>query len=660
MWWALFLACGEEVDETVVEPWTGSGDCAVLGAVIEPGSYAYATRWDIRDEQLVIPEGDGFAVHRLGDAASTEMGAWHDLDTLGPVEVTFVEGEEVAVRTTRGVWWVTASGTPQEVGGVELPSLPRAESLSDLDDDLLSSDRVAAIVRSDSSFQVIDRRDPARPRAAAWIAPAEVESDLYLPPGAESIGACIHQDRLVRMHRARLASSVATVEVWDLSDPDAPRLQQRLELNGVAPHNLACDGERVLATAFREAVSARWAADGTLAEQARVWVIEPGVSNDEAPGVIDLWLDGDVAVVNERPFGWGDTLTTIDLDALDAGASWQDAHGPLRPGLVSGVVAAEGGVLWVWDTTTDPPSLGRIAIDDRSLADLPSVVVPVPAPAAAGPVLVRDGLAYVADGGTTRVYDVTDPSAPREVVVDDPSALDGVAAGWRAGERVLASRRGGVELLDLSDPLHPAGLATWSGDVRAVAATGFIGATDQGLVWVAVDGDALQEVPLGCLGFEDCSPFVQLALAADRLVVAAYDLEDGQIRLQSYALGPTGATLASASEPLQGWPSALFLDGDDVTAVVGGGADTELHTWSARDLEEGTSWPIPVQHAVFQLVDDQLLAAERSLWAWDIPEGSEAPSIDWSLRARDLAVWSDLAVITGGEVPLVTVDRSCQ
>jgi hypothetical protein len=626
-----------------------SGACE--GAVVEPLRYPMglqASAFDVRGADLLVPEVDGVAIHDLSLPGTPRRIAWQHSDPLLPVEARFGRDDEVVLRTTDAVWWLTGADAFRVVGGVAIPSRPAPDDPArDPADRLLSAESRAVLLSSDSSFSVIDRSEPEQPVVSATV-PATAD---------EEWGACLEGDLLTLMRRTELdpPSFDYTVELvqYDLSAPEAPELVQVVELEDTPPHSLSCDGDRVVATSWRELRTFHRQGD-QLAETS-------------AHAVPAIWsrVEGDRALVQLRESGARGTLQVVDLAALDQGTAWADAAGPAathEPNPYA-LLGGDGGELWSIDEWT---TTGRTLEVFDWAGD--TVV------RAAGPALDWDGvgstrarihgdIAVIGDI-TPRLFDVSCPDAPVEVTPDDITPWIGLDSSLEVEDGVVASRSpGSVELVSMRDPLAPTVLAQASAPTpRTAAGTRFAGIDAQGVVLGETRGGTLSTTDLGCVPAEGdpelgpheaCAPVLGVALAGERLAVLSF--QDAAL-VHVYALEGSSASWEGTIRQEEGAWCQLVSDGAHVALV-----DVD-RVWPL-DLEArtvGEALELPDGYLPVRAHAGVLYAAGDQLHRWDLATGAPLPTRDLPAPPLDFDVRGDRVVGAAGAVTLTTLDLSCE
>lgn len=161
--------------------------------------------------------------------------------------------------------------------------------------------------------------------------------------------------------------------------------------------------------------------------------------------------------------------------------------------------------------------------DSSELLGDPTVVATLDLPDGANGIIVRDGLAYVSQGGeasTLAVADVTDPKSP--VILGRLGASGVPLAFALAGDRAyLASQAVGLQIVDVAHPaapslvgaydqVHARGVAVASNRAYVTTGTCFVGAD---LVVVDV-ADPTNPAAVDSIPLPDCSPLPRGATLA--------------------------------------------------------------------------------------------------------------------------------------------------
>jgi len=161
-----------------------------------------------------------------------------------------------------------------------------------------------------------------------------------------------------------------------------------------------------------------------------------------------------------------------------------------------------------------------------------------------------DGLAVTADrSGLVRIYDVTIPDHPKQLSkFMIPRNLTGIAL---AGNVLLVSGQGGVEILDISNTKAPQmkGHVELDGEATVVKAAGNLGYTAFGstvVLFNIANGAVLDQRNYSQLHVND------LALSEDSVYLVSSDLETG-LELRKLSIQ------ANLSEPLASWKSGQML-----------------------------------------------------------------------------------------------------
>ncbi len=281
------------------------------------------------------------------------------------------------------------------------------------------------------------------------------------------VGTIPGQAELVRVSGTyAYVSAGDTLRIVDISEPSAPKPRGMAQLPAPATA-IAVSGSAVYATMALRGLA----------------VVD--VTNADAPAVVGFYKTAGEAL---RIAAAG---TRVVLTDRMAGADVIDISDRAKPASVGAYytegytrdVAIVGSLAYVVDSTND------FAIVDLSRAGEPRALSTLQSPLTSTLVAVSNSArapktAYVVGAGSLQVYDVSNPAAPRRLVVtkihERTTAL--VVDG---GFGYAAVGTEGLQILDLSDPGNPvqAGSHKTAGNARDVAVSG-------DLILVTVSGAA--------------------------------------------------------------------------------------------------------------------------------------------------------------------------
>ncbi len=246
-----------------------------------------------------------------------------------------------------------------------------------------------------------------------------------------------------------------TLRVVDISEPSAPKPRGIVQLPAGAAA-IAVSGSAVYATMGLRGLA----------------VVD--VSNADAPAVVGFYKTAGealrIAVAGTR----------VVLTDRMAGADVIDISDRAKPASVGAYytegytrdVAIVGSLAYVVDSTND------FAIVDLSRAGEPRALSTLPSSLTSTLVAVSSSAmapktAYVVGGGSLQVYDVSNPVAPRKLVVTKIHERT-TALAVDGGFGYAAVGTEGLQVLDLSDPGNPvqAGSYKPAGNARDVAVSG--------------------------------------------------------------------------------------------------------------------------------------------------------------------------------------------
>ncbi len=575
-----------------------TSDLAVVGAG------AMVTVVDLSDPSLPRPLGEVQLPGLVVDLASAPAGV-------------------VAVTSHAGLWVVDWSvpSAPRVVGGLD----PGRAGMA-----LAVDGGLAAVAGAEDGLWLVDLGDPARPREVGHIATTGDARDVALDRGFAFVAAG------------------SGLDVVDLHDPAAPRVVASV------PTRYSCRGVAV--------------ADG-LAHLAASDPIPgfPPVSSCHLVNISDPVHPFQVGELAMRYPAWAHVAVVGQLALLTPGDPWVvDVSDPASPRLVvsasgpgvNGPLVVEGEL-----AVAAHGDLGVYEVSDPlAVVELGSL----PSPWVSLEVAVARGHAYVsAEARGVRVLDLEDPTRPRETgwlagdgtpvsrlladdglllalgpdalslfdlsLADEPRLLDAVAEPWGwphdaalDGSLLAVAHGGGVELLDLTDPL----------DLRHVASV----ATEGLSLAVALGDDLLVTAGLGAAAYE---PQVEV-----------YDLQDPTAPSRLAVAPLAGADRYAASFD-------LALDGRWAWVVAagsqawGGGGPAALEVIDLQQPSfpaEVATVPLPgaVAPATLALVGDRLAVAAGDLTLLDLSRPWQPRLLavhETEAAARGLALLGEVAVL---------------
>lgn len=298
---------------------------------------------------------------------------------------------------------------------------------------------------SPAQIAVVDFSDPTNPRIVG-------EQSLPVRPAAYfSLHAAAADDSLlcVASFSGADGSGKFALDVFDLSNPEAPRWVGKHEATGEGLHALTVVGRR--------AYWAPWTIP-TVGRQSKVQVVD--LSDLAAPKLMGTYTTSGEAMnlaANERYVYLAKEVLSGDLyriavDIVDVG----DPTAPKRVGGFTGAtadgaptIAIEGGMALVGSWTgvasydvSDPTVMRRLAARgaDHSTSD----------------VTVAGSRAYAVGGSTMNILDISQPGAPQRL--GTYKTANGIL-NWQvavAGNHAyLATDSLGLQTIDVSDPAAP-------------------------------------------------------------------------------------------------------------------------------------------------------------------------------------------------------------
>jgi hypothetical protein len=273
-------------------------------------------------------------------------------------------------------------------------------------------------------------------------------------------------------------------------------------------------------------------------------------------------------------------------------------------------------------------------------------------------------VAVVGSGDTSRVFELTCADDPVEWVPEDRTAFEGLESAERIGSGALVQRMFGVDLVDVSDPLDPRVVDTWDhGRLLATGGVRFVGLEGSELVLGSVSGGRIDTTSLGCVaangqwGTADCALINDAVIVGEQLVVQVYDAAAETTRLHVYGLSDDQAVLQGSAEMTE--TCRLESDGTDVVAV---GID-QLQILDLDGPTLGDAIRVPEPYLPVRVGGGDVVAAGQLLYAWDLQTGEARPTIALPAAPSELELAGpdgELAVLSVGGMPLITVDRSCR
>ncbi len=420
-------------------------------------------------------------------------------------------------------------------------------------------------------LHVIDMADPRAPIRVGSI-PAEAERGM-LVPGSDISTVASPDGRTYA-----LVADIAGIGVVDVTDPRAPALVDGIDLalspwyvtvferDGGRAHALAGDGDRMLmldVTYPYAPVPVGDITEGFVTRGGTVFAPEGGrilalvgsgyhtvlvadLTDPRAPKVLGL-----IPAENDRP---GDVVATGSPDGRAYGM-W---------------IGASGGVLAA-DITEPHAAASPVISDDLGLA--PGSTMELFRP--------HDGRTYMmaGSGDTIRIIDVTYPSGPVHVggIRDNLGGfyyLGGVRdiSVVYSGGRILALAAGGdgVQVIDITDPYHPApagGLRAGPGGLGmdGVHRTAALHSSDGRVLALAAGGDGRTVIlDITHSGTPALAGAIHTGGAGSATDVSMFEASDG--RLYAMLAGEGGVQIMDVTDPA--YPvQAVALEGFGVSDI---------------------------------------------------------------------------------------------
>jgi PKD repeat protein len=406
---------------------------------------------------------------------------------FGPTFVATGDGNHAVYSSGRALMVADISNPaqPTVVGSLTLDNIPQGAVIDG---------GIVFVALLDSELQSVDISDPSRPTVVGSFPTTYGASDLVLqgdlayvasqdtgllvldvsdPTAPTQVGILDFDERVydVAVHGdvAYLANYNDGVQIVDVSDPSAPTVLGSLgDIGRTNALDVSGDGQLVVATDRYEG-DFRIIDVSDPAAPVQVGLI------DHTDYALDVALDGNIAYLSNRNYGLriydiSNPAAPVDLGSIDIDGSNERVavHGNLA------YLANNWSGLRLADITVpaEAEELGFIETFARyRRADMDG------------------GLAVIAGGIEGYIFDVSDPTTPAFLASIDPYGyvddmlIDGDLA-------YIAADRGGIHVVDVSDPSDPTVIGTAETcDAYRIAKyddTVFVGCYDDGLSVVDV------------------------------------------------------------------------------------------------------------------------------------------------------------------------------